>query len=119
MIQPAIATKCIAAAAIISPNAQNAPGTAGALPSASRGGAARDHGGWEPPARPPRRGDFLGEPVAEVGLLGELDPDGLDRDQAPCGRPGQIDLPHSARAEPADERIATDLLRIPSAQWFR
>ena len=79
-------------------------------------GIGRDDRGGEGPADPPGRGHLLGEAGAEVRLLRELDLDRLDRDQPPRGRPAEIDLPHRAGAQPADQRVAADLLRVPPAQ---
>jgi hypothetical protein len=65
---------------------------------------------------PPRGGHLVGEPGPEAGFLGELDLDGLDRDQAARGGPPQVHLSHGPGAEAAEERERPDTFRIPPAQ---
>ena len=59
------------------------------------------------------------EPAPELVVGDQVGPDRLDRDQPRPGRPGQIDLSHGARADPAEDLVASDLLRIVRLKWRR
>ena len=58
---------------------------------------------------PLRRGDLLLETAAELGVVGELRPDDLDRQLAAALRAGQVDAPHAPRAQPGHHPIPADL----------
>jgi hypothetical protein len=47
----------------------------------------------------PRRLHLTAEAPPEVGVVGQVAPDHLDRHQKLVGRPGQIDAAHAALAE--------------------
>ena len=56
------------------------------------------------------------EPGAETRLVGELNLDGLDRDQAAGRGPAQVHAAHRPRPEAAEQHIGPDPLRVPAAQ---
>ncbi len=75
-------------------------------------GVGVEHGGGPPAADAAGRGDFQREPPPEVRLLGERGPDRLDGDGAAPLRTGQVDLPHAPLAEPAEQPVRTDAVRV-------
>ena len=79
-------------------------------------GVGRDDRRREHAADPPGRGHLVREPGAEPRLVGELDLDGLDRDQAPGRGPSQVHPAHRPRPEAAEQHVRPDPLRVPAAQ---
>ncbi|WP_230210960.1 hypothetical protein [Streptomyces kaniharaensis] len=64
----------------------------------------------------PGRADLLLEPAAELLVAGELLADHLDRDRLAAARPGQVDGPHAALADPAQQRVPRDVARVARPQ---
>src|SRR6202035_3814055 len=85
-------------------------------PGPVRAGVRRHDRRGEHPADPPRGRHLVGETGPEAGLVGELDLDGLDRDQPARGGPAQVDLAHRPGAETAEENERAYSFRIPPAQ---
>jgi hypothetical protein len=65
-------------------------------------GVGVDNRGGVDAADVPRCGDLAGEPVAEPALFGQLGPDQLDRDKPPAWRLRQVNLAHTAGAQPPE-----------------
>lgn len=81
----------------------------------SRSVAVHDRSRVEP-VHPARRGHLGLEPLAELGALGQLRPDHLDRDGPPARRVREIDPSHAAGPEPCHQAVAADDLRIAVLQ---
>ena len=79
-------------------------------------GVSRDDRRGEHAADAPRGGHLVSETGPETGFLGELDLDGLDRDQAARGGPAQVHLSHRPGTETSQEHERPYSFRIPSAQ---
>ena len=71
-----------------------------------------DHGGRERPADLPNRLDLAPEPRPEAGIVGELGPDHLQRDEPPARRPRQVNGPHRTAAQPRLDHERTDDRRV-------
>src|SRR5690606_3358270 len=56
-------------------------------------------------------------PVGRVG--GVLVADHLDRDEAPGGGAAEVDHPHSARAEPGEQRVVAEGRGVVTGQGFQ
>lgn len=57
-------------------------------------------------------GDLLAEPLAEVGVVGQLGTDDLHGDGPSAGRVREVDPPHPAGSEPRHETVRPDRARI-------
>nr|WP_284454619.1 hypothetical protein [Actinomadura madurae] len=74
------------------------------------------HGGGEGTAHAAGRLDLPDEPAPEPRILRQLGPHRLHRDRAAPRRRRQEDLAHPAAAEPADEPVRPELLRVARLQ---
>ncbi len=68
------------------------------------------------PADPPRGPHLLPEPLPELLLRGQLLAHEFHGDRTAPLRAGQVDVPHAPRAEPRQQPVRTDVLRIPGPQ---
>ena len=78
--------------------------------------SASSHQGGEQAAHPADRGDLAGEPHPELGIRGQLRADHLHRDRPAARGQAQEHISHAATAEPADQPVRADPLRIPGLQ---
>jgi hypothetical protein len=94
---------------VLADDVLHAPGEAVEVGVQHRRGAEGRH--------PAGGGHFAPEPLAQLGTMGQLGPDDLQRDEvAALERPGRVDHPHAARAETAEQLVLAEPGRVVGAK---